>query len=66
MTDTEPTLFQKLNRRITNNSDVLNFTLGIFIGLMVVNTADVIANTTLTAIGTFSYVITKLVGNTIT
>lgn len=48
---------------IAKHTDILNFGLGLFIGLMVVNTADVLSNTTMTALGTATYMVTKGIVN---
>lgn len=55
-------LLDTIKNKLAKNSDVLNFTLGIFIGLTVVNTADLLANATLTVIGSISYFTTKAIG----
>ena len=40
---------------VNNNSDLLHFTLGIFAGLMVVNTANFVANGALTLLSGVTY-----------
>lgn len=40
---------------MSNNSDIFHFTLGIFAGLMVVNTADFLVNGALTTLAGVTY-----------
>lgn len=46
---------------VGNNSDLIHFTLGIFAGLMVVNTASLMANSALTLLSGVTYGIIKSV-----
>lgn len=50
-------------RKMSNNSDVFHFTLGMFAGLMVINTADLIANSAYAMLSFVTYFITKTATN---
>lgn len=57
------TFKKRITRKLTDNSDVINFTLGMFAGLMVINTADLIANSAYAALSSVTYFVVKTGSN---
>ena len=53
----------KLKKLAVDNSDLFHFSLGIFVGLMVMNTANIFANGALTLLSGITYGTIKTISN---